>query len=74
MSPLGYIIACVIAEYKLRRNLRELYSDISTSELKLADAVLAGFCIHWLWSLLAYLLEGIVSAAVSDTWVLLIII
>ncbi|HTF96470.1 MAG TPA: helix-turn-helix domain-containing protein [Cellvibrio sp.] len=67
LSPLGYIIACVIAEYKLRENLRELYSDIAMSELKLADVVLAGFCIHWLWSLLAYLLEGVVSAAVSDS-------
>ena len=67
LSPLGYIIACFIAEYKLRENLRELYSDIAMSELKLADVVLAGFCIHWLWSLLAYLLEGVVSAAVSDS-------
>lgn len=67
LSPLGYIIACVIAEYKLRDNLKHLYADISTSELKLADVVLAGFCLHWLWSLLAYLLEGVVSASVSDT-------
>ncbi|HEX7762099.1 MAG TPA: AraC family transcriptional regulator [Cellvibrio sp.] len=67
ISPLGYIVACVIAEYKLRENLKALYSDISMSELKLADAVLAGFCIHWLWSLLAYVLEGQVSAAVSDS-------
>lgn len=67
LSPLGYIIACVIAEYKLRDNLKHLYADISISELKLADVVLAGFCLHWLWSLLAYLLEGWVSASVSDT-------
>ena len=67
LSPLGYIIACVIAEYKLRDNLKHLYADISTSELKLADVVLAGFCLHWLWSLLAYILEGMVSASVSDT-------
>lgn len=67
LSPLGYIIACVIAEYKLRDNLKHLYADISMSELKLADVVLAGFCLHWLWSLLAYLLEGLVSASVSDT-------
>jgi AraC-like DNA-binding protein len=67
LSPLGYIIACVIAEYKLRDNLKHLYADISISELKLADVVLAGFCLHWLWSLLAYLLEGLVSASVSDT-------
>lgn len=67
ISPLGYIVACVIAEYKLRENLKALYSAISMSELKLADAVLAGFCIHWLWSLLAYVLEGQVSAGVSDS-------
>lgn len=67
LSPLGYIIACVIAEYKLREQLKHLYSDIAMSELKLADVVLAGFCLHWLWSLLAYLLEGLVSASVSDT-------
>lgn len=67
ISPLGYIIACVLAEYKLRENLKTLYADISMSELKLADAVLAGFCIHWLWSLLAYALEGWVSASVSDS-------
>ena len=67
LSPLGYIIACVIAEHRLREHLRALYSDISISDLKLADAVLAGFCIHWLWSLLAYLLEGVVSATVSDS-------
>ena len=67
LSPLGYIIACVIAEYKLREQLQHLYADISVSELKLADVVLAGFCLHWLWSLLAYLLEGLVSASVSDT-------
>lgn len=67
LSPLGYIIACVIAEYKLRDNLKHVYADISMSELKLADVVLAGFCLHWLWSLLAYLLEGWVSASVSDT-------
>ena len=67
LSPLGYIIACVVAEYKLREQLQHLYADISVSELKLADVVLAGFGLHWLWSLLAYLLEGVVSASVSDT-------
>lgn len=67
LSPFGYIIACVIAEYKLREQLQHLYADISVSELKLADVVLAGFCLHWFWSLLAYVLEGMVSASVSDT-------
>jgi len=67
LSPLAYIIACVVAEYRLRANLKHHYSSIAESEIKLADAVLAGFCVHWLWSLLAYLLEGFVSASVSDT-------
>lgn len=66
VSPLGYIVACAIAEYKLREQLQHLYSNIALSELKLADVVLAGFCLHWLWSLLAYLLEGLVSSSVSD--------
>jgi AraC-like DNA-binding protein len=67
ISPVIYIIASVVAEYRLREHLRHFYSAISESELKLADVVLAGFCLHWCWSLLAYLLEGFVSASVSDT-------
>lgn len=67
ISPVVYIIASVVAEYRLREHLRHFYSAISESELKLADVVLAGFCLHWCWSLLAYLLEGYVSASVSDT-------
>lgn len=67
ISPVIYIIASVVAEYRLREHLRHFFSAISESELKLADVVLAGFCLHWCWSLLAYLLEGYVSASVSDT-------
>jgi len=67
ISPVLYIIASGIAEFRLRQQMRDLYSSIADSELKLADAVLAGFCLHWCWSLIAYLLEGFVSASVSDT-------
>src|SRR5690606_38379717 len=66
ISPVVYIIASVVAEYRLREHLRHIYSAISESELKLADVVLAGFCLHWCWSLFAYLLEGVVSRSVSD--------
>lgn len=67
LSPFIYIIASVVAEYKVRDQLRHFYSTISESELKLADFVLAGFCLHWAWSLFTYILEGHVSASVSDT-------
>jgi hypothetical protein len=58
LLPFVYVIASVWAEYKLREDLKQVYSSISITELKLADVVLLGFCVHWLWSLLAYALEG----------------
>lgn len=66
LIPFIYVLASIWAEYKLRENLKQLYSNISASELKLADVVLFGFCIHWLWSLLAYALEGLVNPSISD--------
>ena len=66
LIPFIYVSASIWAEYKLRENLKHLYSDISQSELKLADVVLLGFCVHWLWSLLAWLLEGFVKPSISD--------
>lgn len=66
LLPFGYVIASVWAEYKLREDLKQVYSSISITELKLADVVLLGFCAHWLWSLLAYALEGFVNPTISD--------
>lgn len=66
LLPFIYVLASIWAEYKLRENLKQLYSNISASELKLADVVLFGFCIHWLWSLLAYALESVVNPGISD--------
>lgn len=66
LLPFIYVIASVWAEYKLREDLKQVYSSISITELKLADVVLLGFCVHWLWSLLAYVLEGFVNPTISD--------
>lgn len=66
LLPFIYVIASVWAEYKLREDLKQVYSSISITELKLADVVLLGFCVHWLWSLLAYALEGFVNPTISD--------
>lgn len=66
LIPFVYVSASIWAEYKLREDLKQVYSSISSTELKLADVVLLGFCVHWLWSLLAYALEGYVNLTMSD--------
>jgi AraC-like DNA-binding protein len=66
LVPFIYVLASVWAEYKLREDLKHMYSSISLTELKLADVVLLGFVVHWLWSLLAYMLEGFVSFSIRD--------
>lgn len=65
-SPLVYVIACFFTEYRLRQQLRQMYSSISERELRLADWVLGGFFIHWLWSFIAYFLGGYVSGETND--------
>lgn len=65
-SPLLYVLACFYTEYRLRRQLRQMYSAISERELRLADLVLGGFFIHWLWSFVAYFLGGYVSGETND--------
>ena len=66
LLPFIYVLASAWAEYKLREDLKQMYSSISSTELNLADVVLFGFCVHWLWSLLAYALEGFVNPTISD--------
>ncbi len=66
LLPFVYIIASVWAEYRLREDLKQVYSSISITELKLAEVVLFGFGVHWLWSVLAYALEGYVAPSISD--------
>lgn len=65
-SPLIYVLACFRAEYQLRRQMREIYSSISTRDLRAADIVLGGFFIHWLWSFVAYFLGGYISGDMND--------
>lgn len=65
-SPLIYVFACFYTEYRLRQQLKQMYSTISERELRLADLVLGGFFIHWLWSFIAYFLGGYVSDETND--------
>lgn len=65
-SPLIYVLACFYTEYRLRQQLKQMYSSISERELRLADLVLGGFFIHWLWSFVAYFLGGYVSGDTND--------
>ena len=65
-SPLIYVLACFYTEYRLRRQLTQMYSSIAERELGLADWVLGGFFTHWLWSFIAYFLGGYVSGDTND--------
>jgi len=65
-SPLIYVLACFYTEYRLRQQLKQMYSSIAERELRLADWVLGGFFIHWLWSFVAYFLSGYVSGDTND--------
>lgn len=65
-SPLIYVLACFHAEYRLRQQMRQLFSSISTRELRAADIVLGGFFIHWFWSFVAYFLSGYISGDMND--------
>lgn len=67
LVPIFYGLLCIWAEYRLREDLKNHYSHIAIPELRLADVVLIGFCLHWGWSLIAWLLEGIVPARISDS-------
>lgn len=65
-SPLIYVLTCFYTEYRLRQQLKQMYSSIAERELRLADWVLGGFFIHWLWSFVAYFLGGYVSGETND--------
>lgn len=65
-APLGYVFACLYSEVRLRRQLRQMYSSISTIELRATDLVLGGFLLHWLWAFVAYFLGDEVEARTHD--------
>lgn len=64
--PATYIIACLHAEYRLRQDMKQIYSNISQRELMVADIVLGGFFVHWLWSCAGYLLSGYLSDQANE--------
>ena len=63
--PAFYVIACFYTEYKARAAMKDLFSTIDDDSLRLADLVIYGYFVHWLWALLAYLLSGHVSGHTS---------
>jgi AraC-like DNA-binding protein len=65
-APLGYVLACLYSEVRLRRQLRQIYSSISAIELRAADVVLGGFLLHWLWAFVAYFLGDKIDIATHD--------
>jgi AraC-like DNA-binding protein len=64
--PLIYVLACFLTEYRLRQQMRQVYSSISSRDLRAADIVLGGFFIHWFWSFVAYFLSGYISGDMND--------
>lgn len=64
--PLIYVLACFHAEYRLRQQLKQVYSSIARGELFWADLVLGGFFIHWFWSFVAYFLGGYLNGYTND--------
>ncbi|MES2822026.1 MAG: helix-turn-helix transcriptional regulator [Pseudomonadota bacterium] len=65
--PLIYVLACFYVEYQSRKNLKQMYSSISSLELQLADLILLGFFLHWLWSFVEYF-AGIYLSSVVNDW------
>ena len=64
--PLVYVLACFYAEYRLRQQMRQVYSSISWWELRWADIVLGGFLIHWTWSFVGYFIGPYISSEMND--------
>ena len=65
-APLCYVLACLYSEYRLRRQMRQMYSSISTTVLRGTDLLIGGFLLHWLWAFVAYFLGDQVDPATHD--------
>jgi AraC-like DNA-binding protein len=65
-SPFAYVITSVVVRYRIHQHLRRGSSGISEVELTLADVILIGFLVHWVWTLVAYFLADWVHWSVSD--------
>ncbi|MDO3388502.1 AraC family transcriptional regulator [Gilvimarinus sp. SDUM040013] len=64
--PLAYTVLCCTAEYRLRKQLQDRYSNIPFWELRWAEIILGGFSLHWLWAFVAYWLSGYVGPEVNQ--------
>ncbi len=67
-SPLLYVVACCHVEYRLHQQYRQQYSSVSAVDIKLADVVLFGFLLHWLWGCFGYFIGGYISPA-ANNWI-----
>lgn len=65
-SPLVYVVACLVTEIRMRRQLRQIYANLAEFELRLADLVLGGFFLSWIWSFVTYFLGEYLSAETND--------
>ncbi len=65
-APLVYVVACLVTEIRMRRQLRQMYANLAEFELRLADLVLGGFFLSWIWSFVTYFLGEYVSAETND--------
>jgi len=65
-SPLVYVVACLMTEIRMRRQLRQIYANLAEFELRLADLVLGGFFLSWIWSFVTYFLGEYLSAETND--------
>ncbi|WP_051235495.1 AraC family transcriptional regulator [Marinimicrobium agarilyticum] len=66
-QPLVYAALCCLAEYRLRRQLKHRYANLSHWELRWAELILGGFSLHWLWAFVAYWISGYVNSDLNET-------
>jgi AraC-like DNA-binding protein len=64
--PFFYVLACLLMEYRVRREIRQRYSTFSRLDLNLSYLILGGYFIHWLWSLVGYFIGDYISGNAND--------
>lgn len=64
--PTIYIVICFRAEHRLRRDMKQTHSNISRMELMVADIVLGGFFLLWLWLCIGFLIGNYLSVEAND--------
>lgn len=64
--PLFYVLACILMEYRVRREIRQRYASFSPLDLNLSYLILGGYFIHWLWSFIGYFIGDYISGNAND--------